>query len=655
MKFTIFVFQFQAAMFSLCLLLVVLPFINAEQGRVGDYFESATAKTSGSQGVFLFEQLAIPDGVVYKFSGYCVMNETARIQIWRPVDLNRKLYQLQGEWKLVPTGVPGRCEREFYEKDDYIFVSTGDRFAVYNENSASPFAYRLNADLGATSWAVSLQSALNLGDELDFDEGIPMPYEFSLEIYYDTAFNAPVWLQVWRLSDVDSQYVLVGQVRVDVTDAPKALEIALPEEEYIDVEDGDMLGFTNELDSGCIGYTFEAAADYPQPYFASLPTSQSTENLYDVVTFETIGVPYDFAIGAKSDTDIGKYAAITKPTHNPSSGSTIVPTTVPDVLSEMTEDRTVGYLNLVAASKELPSPGKRAWVLAGLEFPVQAKVTSFAHYGVRGGSMEYEVWRKIETSDGSLQMNLVGSKRIEASDKPGFQRVVLSDNEQFLVEAGDLLGFSNSEESIPVGYQFSPAEMYYAIPGDDLETGATVDFESQTFPYLFSYAATYEIPSDNVGVSTTAGNVKETDSTVTVPSVSTASTRRSSAIVSTTVTSTSTTVAQPPSKTTGPMTGASTSDKSASWLETPEFLLALLVWLILLSVLFVLLLVILLCKRKRSTDYVDYLRQYDSRPISAYSNIGLKADESIDYFNPSVGRSSPKINGNGRLDCVRET
>jgi hypothetical protein len=102
-----------------------------------------------------------------------------------------------------------------------------------------------------------------------------------------------------------------------------------------------------------------------------------------------------------------------------------------------------------------------------------------------------------------------------------------------------------------------------------------------------------------------------------------------------------------------------------SWLETPEFLLALLVWLILLSLLFLALFIVLLCRRKKD-DKIDYLRHYDARPISAYSNFAnnnfgtnMKADETLNYFNPSIGiRGSPRVNGErdrGSMDCVRET
>ena len=85
---------------------------------------------------------------------------------------------------------------EFYVREDYIFTSQGDRFALYNEGQASPLAYRLSPDQRSTSWAISASAAYAPGDQVDFDEGIPMPYEFSLEIYYDTGkiyhFRSPL-------------------------------------------------------------------------------------------------------------------------------------------------------------------------------------------------------------------------------------------------------------------------------------------------------------------------------------------------------------------------------------------------------------------------------------------------------------------------------
>lgn len=77
-----------------------------------------------------------------------------------------------------------------------------------------------------------------------------------------------------------------------------------------------------------------------------------------------------------------------------------------------------------------------------------------------------------------------------------------------MVEAGDIAGFSNDNDVLPVGYVFSGIDILYAEGGSAIDIGATLAFDFQAFPYKFSYAASYE--AGNV-TSSTLSNSKVSD------------------------------------------------------------------------------------------------------------------------------------------------
>lgn len=78
-------------------------------------------------------------------------------------------------------------------------------------------------------------------------------------------------------------------------------QIALEKDAYIFVEDNDFLGFTNEESTCPIGYTFQTNSNEPQPYFASLPSTQNSWLTGTELEVDSIGMPYNFAYGAKYD------------------------------------------------------------------------------------------------------------------------------------------------------------------------------------------------------------------------------------------------------------------------------------------------------------------------------------------------------------------
>ena len=74
---------------------------------------------------------------------------------------------------------------EFFLRDDYIFSHQGDCVALYNEEDTSPLAYRIVQGLNST-WAASVRNTIGVESEVTFGGGFPMPFQFSVEVHYDT-------------------------------------------------------------------------------------------------------------------------------------------------------------------------------------------------------------------------------------------------------------------------------------------------------------------------------------------------------------------------------------------------------------------------------------------------------------------------------------
>ena len=72
-------------------------------------------------------------------------------------------------------------------------------------------------------------------------------------------------------------------------------QISLPVAKAIPTQDGDRLGFTNELDAGPIGYSFDTST--PGPLSLSLASGATYPEVGQYVTFDSVGVPYNFAVG----------------------------------------------------------------------------------------------------------------------------------------------------------------------------------------------------------------------------------------------------------------------------------------------------------------------------------------------------------------------
>ena len=83
-----------------------------------------------------------------------------------------------------------------------------------------------------------------------------------------------------------------------------ALQIYLNESECCGVESSDRLGFVNERSHGALGYQFESSG--VDNWFAKSPFNTSLlPSVGDVVVFDTLSVPYAFALTAAYDT--GRY------------------------------------------------------------------------------------------------------------------------------------------------------------------------------------------------------------------------------------------------------------------------------------------------------------------------------------------------------------
>jgi len=79
------------------------------------------------------------------------------------------------------------------------------------------------------------------------------------------------------------------------------MQIYLSGNECCGVQTSDRVGFVNELSSGALGYQFQSNG--VDNWFAAAPFNSSLlPNIADIVDFDTLSVPYAFALTAAYDT-----------------------------------------------------------------------------------------------------------------------------------------------------------------------------------------------------------------------------------------------------------------------------------------------------------------------------------------------------------------
>ena len=105
-------------------------------------------------------------------------------------------------------------------------------------------------------------------------------------------------LQVWRLTDSESDYVLIGKKQVMVNTSHQFEHVELNEDEEIEVKKGDCIGFSTMSDNGVIGYVFEEVPLSSAEEYAGLE-----EGVH--LTFDPLLFPYKFSIGV-TYRDLGK-------------------------------------------------------------------------------------------------------------------------------------------------------------------------------------------------------------------------------------------------------------------------------------------------------------------------------------------------------------
>lgn len=72
-------------------------------------------------------------------------------------------------------------------------------------------------------------------------------------------------------------------------------------------------------------------------------------------------------------------------------------------------------------------------------------------------------------------------------------QVRLGDQDILQVEAGDLVGFVNSQSTSVIGHNFQPVRLLHAPPSGDLKVGSTVTFDTVYIPYSFALAASFTL------------------------------------------------------------------------------------------------------------------------------------------------------------------
>lgn len=85
--------------------------------RVGNEIKAAPRGLEWPGLIFLLDNVALQDGVLFAFTAYFRAIKKVHLQIWRPVNESTDEYRLVGDWPTVPAVVDGR------ENVSYILIT----------------------------------------------------------------------------------------------------------------------------------------------------------------------------------------------------------------------------------------------------------------------------------------------------------------------------------------------------------------------------------------------------------------------------------------------------------------------------------------------------------------------------------------------------